>query len=205
MSAVAFTANVGSATATTWTSQSAFDAAFPSLTQVTFPDLVSPINFNFFPASSYGGVTFSGVSLAIAGTNTFFSPPTPNLYSDRFGGSFSMTFAPSAEWGALLSQYYDGTGQLSVMAYDGADLVYSGTPTVGSETAPLFFGLSGLGNITRVDIATTNGGQFPGTSLVEYGVAAVPEPTTWAMMILGFAGIGFMAYRRKSKPALMAA
>jgi hypothetical protein len=32
----------------------------------------------------------------------------------------------------------------------------------------------------------------------------VPEPTTWAMMILGFAGVGFMAYRRKSKPTLMA-
>jgi len=34
---------------------------------------------------------------------------------------------------------------------------------------------------------------------------AVPEPSTWAMMLLGFAGIGFMAYRRKSKPALRAA
>jgi hypothetical protein len=34
-------------------------------------------------------------------------------------------------------------------------------------------------------------------------VAAVPEPSTWAMMILGFAGLGFMAYRRKAK--LMAA
>jgi hypothetical protein len=28
---------------------------------------------------------------------------------------------------------------------------------------------------------------------------AVPEPSTWAMMILGFAGIGFTAYRRKNK------
>ena len=36
-------------------------------------------------------------------------------------------------------------------------------------------------------------------------VGAVPEPSTWAMMILGFAGVGFMAYRRKSKPAMMAA
>ena len=35
--------------------------------------------------------------------------------------------------------------------------------------------------------------------------SAVPEPSTWAMMIFGFAGVGFMAYRRKSKPALMAA
>ena len=33
----------------------------------------------------------------------------------------------------------------------------------------------------------------------------VPKPSTWAMMLLGFAGIGFMAYRRKSKPSLMAA
>jgi hypothetical protein len=36
-------------------------------------------------------------------------------------------------------------------------------------------------------------------------VTAVPEPSTWAMMLLGFAGIGFMAYRRKSKAAFMAA
>jgi hypothetical protein len=28
-------------------------------------------------------------------------------------------------------------------------------------------------------------------------VAPVPEPSTWAMMILGFAGVGFMAYRRR--------
>jgi hypothetical protein len=27
--------------------------------------------------------------------------------------------------------------------------------------------------------------------------AAVPEPSTWAMMILGFIGVGFLAYRRK--------
>jgi len=36
-------------------------------------------------------------------------------------------------------------------------------------------------------------------------ISSVPEPSTWAMMILGFAGVGFMAYRRKSKPTLMAA
>jgi hypothetical protein len=32
-------------------------------------------------------------------------------------------------------------------------------------------------------------------------MAAVPEPSTWAMIVLGFAGIGFMTYRRKSKRA----
>jgi hypothetical protein len=29
--------------------------------------------------------------------------------------------------------------------------------------------------------------------------ASVPEPSTWAMMILGFVGLGFMAYRRKQQ------
>jgi hypothetical protein len=28
----------------------------------------------------------------------------------------------------------------------------------------------------------------------------VPEPSTWAMLMIGFAGIGFMAYRRKICP-----
>jgi outer membrane lipase/esterase len=40
-----------------------------------------------------------------------------------------------------------------------------------------------------------------------YGLlqGSVPEPSTWAMMLLGFAGVGFMAYRRRAKPELMAA
>jgi len=33
-------------------------------------------------------------------------------------------------------------------------------------------------------------------------ISAVPEASTWAMMILGFFGVGFMAYRGKSKPSL---
>jgi PEP-CTERM motif len=35
--------------------------------------------------------------------------------------------------------------------------------------------------------------------------AAVPEPSTWAMMILGFCGLGFMTYRRKNQTASNAA
>jgi hypothetical protein len=29
-------------------------------------------------------------------------------------------------------------------------------------------------------------------------ITAVPEPSTWAMMLLGFLGVGFLAYREKS-------
>jgi PEP-CTERM motif len=37
------------------------------------------------------------------------------------------------------------------------------------------------------------------TGTFEFGVAAaVPEPSTWAMMVLGFLGLVFVGYRRKS-------
>jgi hypothetical protein len=32
-------------------------------------------------------------------------------------------------------------------------------------------------------------------------VPGVPEPSTWAMMLIGFAGLGFTAYRRTKKSA----
>ena len=84
--------------------------------------------------------------------------------------------------------------------------------------------LSGLGpftlngvTVSDIKIHETGAGNYDGTTWTnpEGGTshlyitadftAAVPEPSTWAMMILGFAGVGFMAYRRKSKPALLAA
>jgi hypothetical protein len=29
---------------------------------------------------------------------------------------------------------------------------------------------------------------------------AVPEPSTWAMMLIGFAGLGYAGYRRAREP-----
>jgi len=34
---------------------------------------------------------------------------------------------------------------------------------------------------------------------------AVPESSTWVMLVLGFAGLGFLSYRRKNQPAAAAA
>ncbi len=48
-----------------------------------------------------------------------------------------------------------------------------------------------LGTTASYDANT----EFKGTYSLN---AAVPEPGTWAMMILGFAGVGFMAYRRRN-------
>ena len=35
--------------------------------------------------------------------------------------------------------------------------------------------------------------------------ASTPEPSTWAMMVLGFAGLGFAGYRKARKTVAIAA
>ena len=46
--------------------------------------------------------------------------------------------------------------------------------------------------------------QFAGGE-IRGNIGAVPEPSTWAMMIMGFAGVSFMAYRRRKQSALQVA
>jgi hypothetical protein len=80
-------------------------------------------------------------------------------------------------------------------------------------TAPYSFSSNGAWTHVSFDFGVTSNDQFgikledftgaPGDTFFQnLSVSAVPEPSTWAMMILGFCGVGFMAYRRKrSTPA----
>ena len=73
------------------------------------------------------------------------------------------------------------------------------------------FTLNGAADLTWVKITADIGDdfkqmkQFQISGLAKDGVeinpqvGGVPEPSTWAMMILGFAGVGFMAYRRRNQ------
>jgi hypothetical protein len=62
------------------------------------------------------------------------------------------------------------------------------------------FSLAGLNGQSLSSIifdGNNPGGGEPFLAAVTTAVAAVPEPSTWAMMILGFAGLGFLAHRRR--------
>jgi choice-of-anchor C domain-containing protein len=50
--------------------------------------------------------------------------------------------------------------------------------------------------------STTLEGNAYGPALDNVSVAAVPESSTWAMMILGFLGVGFVSYRRRGRVAI---
>ncbi|MEH2534032.1 hypothetical protein V1277_006673 [Bradyrhizobium sp. AZCC 1588] len=66
-----------------------------------------------------------------------------------------------------------------------------------------FFTITSINGQLMTDVSLTaiNGATFEDVRQVRLGgfetVGAVPEPSTWAMMILGFAGVGFLAYRRR--------
>jgi probable HAF family extracellular repeat protein len=60
--------------------------------------------------------------------------------------------------------------------------------------------LGGLpGSVDSSASAINNAGQVVGSSLFPPLPIAVPEPSTWAMMLLGFAGLAFAGYRRSER------
>jgi hypothetical protein len=52
---------------------------------------------------------------------------------------------------------------------------------------------------------TTVGGLNPEDLVLSVTVTQVPEPSTWAMMLAGFAGLGFLSYRASRKTTSAAA
>ena len=113
-----------------------------------------------------------------------------------YSGPLGLQFVASADGSGLEFRIPDAmfTGPIAGLVYDpsqvftapGGDLVLRLSQSFGYSVAGgATYGPDRLGVVTLA--------------------GAVPEPSTWAMMLLGFAGVGFMAYRRKSTPALMAA
>lgn len=59
--------------------------------------------------------------------------------------------------------------------------------------------------LTSATISVDSTGFFKELKQVEFSkfTPAVPEISTWAMLVLGFAGVGFLAYRRKGQGAAL--
>lgn len=73
------------------------------------------------------------------------------------------------------------------------------------ETNPLpvkccsLYLFSGDGSFAGLDESAKGIGGF-GSDIV-FTLVAVPEPSTWATLLLGFAGLGFLGYRRRTQLA----
>ena len=116
-----------------------------------------------------------------------------DLYTGASGptsmGSGDETLGDSASGDQFGVGHSTGTFVIFVPAnYDGGFL--SGSATFDNTT------LAGLGLSPGTYTYTWNPGPTDGNLTVDVS-GVVPEPSTWAMMALGFAGIGLLAYRKR--------
>jgi hypothetical protein len=184
------------------------DAATGLSSPVTTLNFTSPsLADNTVVTNQFAGVTFS--------PNVFFRPEsgfgiTPNTLGNftfatepAFVNPVTLTFS-TALTGAAFQMAADNTPYTFTALLNGTP-VDTGTATVTGTAG--FFGFSGDSfNQLVITESGLGGGPYWVIGNLELGVAsAVPEPSTWAMMLIGFAGFGFIAYRRKSKPSLMVA
>jgi hypothetical protein len=169
------------------------------------------------PYTDYAGSGLANFGTNMTGTVTFNIDTsaktggpdltTPFDVSSLIMSSGSFTFDQTALVGGFSFTNGNITGWQIYFINNFTD--HSGVNTFGSTTAGGFGDeVTGtLGSATS-EHCGPDGANIPacaGTWSITSSVSAVPEPSTWAMLLLGFAGIGFMAYRRKSEPALMAA
>jgi hypothetical protein len=106
-------------------------------------------------------------------------PQSPALLNFSIDNSLlGNTFAASSTvglWQQFFATFTTGAGQTSAVF----SIVDQNTEASGNDFA--------------LDFITLSTDPAGGTTVTP----GVPEPSTWAMMIFGFFGVGFMAYRRR--------
>ena len=148
--------------------------------QYTYPN-IGTVN------SDPGNFTYTGAGQSVfsAGITTVFLSDNQVVFANDNGGLIGQPFSSSSFNGPILYDLTNGS------AFAGWGVTSATQPYTSAYLTNSGIGVNFEGQIYNGGSVTISG--------------AVPEPSTWAMMVLGFAGVGFMAYRRKSKPAFMAA
>ena len=163
------------------------DPAFFAVTNVMVTDVTNPS----------GNLLLNGdFSL---GTNG--GTPVDWTFQNTFGAAFEGEVQIPCSFGGGGSCWYDG----SVQAYD--EISQTIATNVGNVYQISFSNIDN-GPLTTYQQLSTNGDTTDiggnGADILVYAQAAppplnTPEPSTWAMMILGFAGMGFVAYRKTKR------
>jgi len=138
--------------------------------------------------------------VGINGTANGFTVNTPDTYASP---DQALYYSPSAP------THFDPSNPFYFVDYNGiaftgpdgkafniAEDAFGSTP-FQAYTCNAAYCLIGPGTPGDPDGSTDTIVKLADFSLVQ--ISAVPEPSTWAMLILGFAGVGFMARRRHEK------
>jgi PEP-CTERM motif len=151
-------------------------------------------------------IAVGGMSIGYGGSGE------PLEYETAAGLSFTTT-SPETLYLTLVSNTSTGDG-FDTLVFDidssVGDYAYTFTTLAAAEaffTAnPLDLGNAGTGSqyVDIYEYLYASESDPPGFSY-DYALAetpyvkVIPEPSTWAMMLIGFAGLGFLGYRKTAK------
>jgi hypothetical protein len=145
------------------------------------------------------GATFAGL-VTFADDFSSISAVTGTLYgySSTFGAYYQPDTSTNITW-----LFNHGTNQSSAPGIfsqylmDGQDLGSNSWHSNYLYFEYDYSNPSALVVTSNTYVYNTSNSPINHDPLVSASISAVPEPSTWAMMVLGFAGVGFMAYRRR--------
>jgi hypothetical protein len=166
------------------------------LSGVTFDDGGKIVDGGSFTINQYGFVSSYNFQTTDGSViNGGFTYTSPNLDVGPNTGASNIVVFPNG--GTFLDE--TSTLQLTFLNPLGAAGV---DPIVGGALGPSFE-CTGSFSCQFNGPGPNGPGPFGDVRFVDGGIAtAVPEASTWAMLLLGFASVGFMAYRRKTELAL---
>jgi hypothetical protein len=145
-------------------------------------------------ASTTTGTTYMSVE---GGGTEMATWATPQTSLSIYWGSIDADVPGSASSGNVNSVAITVDGY----TLTGADLMSMyGALGIGSQSNPkdnLLVRITGLAPFTQVEFSSTR-------NAFEFSLGA-PEASTWAMMLAGFAGLGFLGWRESRKSAAHAA
>jgi PEP-CTERM motif len=169
--------------------------------------VVIDFNSGFASAASYSelGVTFTAIGGGTLSSNDYGNGPngTKGIVAND-GGDFqpiNALIAGGANFVSIdLGDFNSDADSLFLRAYDAANNL------LGSDAFEIdaaFVGMVTLSvSIAGIDRVEFGGVGGQGSSLYgdnfTYNTGAVPEPATWAMMLLGFGGLGAMLRSRRT-------
>ncbi len=175
-------------------------SAQAATTTITFNGLPGPNGAVFTGPYTEGGLGVSATAGQVfEGTVFGNGNPAPSLVvGSVFGGGPNGTVSVTDGGSNFSLTSFDlagnnGAADFTVTGFEGASQIFSfsGSVNAGFEVFQTVTGLSA--KINDLTFALTS----QGTSLnLDNIVLGIPETSTWAMMLLGFAGLGFVGYRQ---------
>jgi hypothetical protein len=137
------------------------------------------------------------ITATTALTALVFKPADDTLFN---GFSFRGQLAASGFEGTIDVSWTDSnrkTGSITVIGVKGPDADFDRLGIVSHDGETL--------HLVTVSVPPSQSGgeSFKEFKQIEFSSATpvIPEPSTWAMMLLGFAGLGFVGYHRQTRRA----